>query len=130
MLWFHLDSVCKGTFALLVVVTACAAYAYFLNWRRPADDPEKKDYYFAAILLTPITFIPFLIIYISLLILAALFYGLALSLSILILVVFRKWFFLVWLHKGAKYIGDKSLEANTILLKLFLRPWTGEPEAI
>jgi hypothetical protein len=130
MLWYHLESVCTATLALLAIVTACAVYAYFLNSRRSPDDPEKRAFLFAAILLTPITFIPFLIGYILLLFLRALFYGICLLLSILILVVFRKWFFLVWLHKAAKYVGDKLLEANTLLIRLFLWPWGDRPRAI
>jgi hypothetical protein len=59
-----------------------------------------------------------------------LFFGISLVLTVSLLFVFRKWFFLVWLHKAAKYIGDKLLEANTLLIRLFLWPWIREPEAI
>ena len=130
MLWYHLESVCTGTLALLAIVTACAIYAYCLNSGRSPEDPEKRPFLIVAILLTPITFIPFLIGYILLLFLRALFYGICLLLSILVLVVFRKWFFLIWLHKAAKSVGDKLLEANTLLIRLFLWPWADRPRAI
>lgn len=106
---------------------ACAAYAYFINARRLSTDPEKKDFLLAAVFLAPFTFIPFLVFLILLTILRSLAFGIRLLLAILILVVFRKWFFLVWMHQIATYVGDKLLEANTKLIRLFLRPWITEP---
>jgi hypothetical protein len=130
MLLYHIDWLCKGILGLMLFAWVCAAYAYFINARRLSDDLEKKDFLLAAVFLAPITFIPFLACFVLLLIARAIVYGASLFVSILLLIVFRKWFFLVWLHKALTYVGDKLLEANTFLIRLFLRPWSNEPEAI
>ncbi|HET6824016.1 MAG TPA: hypothetical protein VFH34_15300 [Anaerolineales bacterium] len=41
------------------------------------------------------------------------------------LIFVRKPFILEWLKKLAVTIGDKLLEANTLLIRLFLGPRTG-----
>ncbi len=114
----------------MLLAWVCAGYTYFVNSRRLPDDPKKKDYYLGAVFLTPITLIPFLIGFILLFIVRALFYGVFLLLFIFALIVIRNAFLLKWLHKTATYIGDKLLETNTLLIKIFLRPWANEPETI
>jgi hypothetical protein len=127
MLWDHIDSVCKGTLLFILLVWGCAAYAYLINSRRSANDPDKKEFYLAAVFLTPITVVPFLVGYIVLFIVRALFYGIFLVVFIFALIVIRNAFLLEWLHKKAASIGNKLLAANTLLIKLFLRPWASEP---
>ena len=127
MLWDHIDSVCKGTLFFILLIWGCAAYAYLVNSRRAGDDPEKKDFYLAAVFLTPITFIPFLVGYILIFIVRALFYSIFLVVFIFALIVIRNAFLLEWLHKKATSIGNKLLAANTLLIKLFLRPWASKP---
>jgi hypothetical protein len=127
MLWIHIDSVCKGTFLFTLLAWVCAAYAYLVNSRRSVDDPDKKEFYLAAVFLTPITLIPFLFGYILLFIARALFYGIFLVVFIFALIVIRNAFLLEWLQKKATSIGNKLLAANTLLLKLFLRPWASKP---
>ena len=133
MLWYHLDWVCNGILGLMLFALICAAYAYFVNIRRSDLGPEKKDFLLAAVFLAPFTFIPFLVLYILLLlarILLYVIYGLGLVFAVLIFVIFHRWFFYAWLHRILKYVGDKLLEANTLLIRLFLRPWTTASEAI
>jgi hypothetical protein len=130
MLWYHLDWMLNCILGLMLFAWVCAVYAYFINARRLSTDPEKKAFLLAAVFLAPFTFIPFVVCFIFLLTARALLYGILMLLYILVLVTFRKWFFLVWLHKAVKYIGDKLLEANTLLIRLFLKPWSTEPEAI
>ena len=108
----------------------CAVYAYVVNVRRLPDDPEKKDFYLAAVFLAPITSIPLLVGVILLSIVRAVWYGVVLLIFILALILRRNAFLLEWLHKKITYIGDKLLEANTFLIKLLLRPWVGEPRKI
>ena len=39
----------------MLVVTACAGYAYYVNSKRPDDDPKKRNYHPVAVILAPIT---------------------------------------------------------------------------
>ena len=124
MLWYHLDTVCKGTLALLVIVTACTIYAHSVNSRRPDDDPRKKKYHLLAILLAPITF-PLLVVFsVSIFILRVGTYVVFMVIFIFALILIRKPFILEPLKKAATFIGDGLLEANTLLIRLFLRAWT------
>lgn len=130
MLWSHLDLICNGTVVLMLLAMASASYAYFINSRRPAGDEKKEQFIFIAIFLLPITFIPLLIgvvLLVLLFILRALLYGVFLIIYIAALVGLRKWFFLVWLHKAALYIGDRIMAANTFIIRVFFRPWVTEP---
>lgn len=130
MLLYHLDSLCKGIFVLMLFAMACSGHAYLVNSRRPADDPKKKDFHPGAILLAPITFLPFLFAFIILFILKALFYGIFIIFFTVALLIIRKPFIFILLDKMATYVGSKLLEANTLLIKLFLRPWADDPQPI
>lgn len=117
--WFH----CFITVILLTVT--CTALAYFVNSKRPDDDPKKKNYHPLAILLAPIT-VPFLVIFsVIFFILRVATYGVFMVLFTFALVFIRKPFFLEWLKKSAVKIGDLLLEANTLLIRLFLGPRAG-----
>jgi len=107
---------------------ACAGYAYLVNARYPADDPQKRDYHPAAILLAPFTLPIFVILSMLIFMAKALFYGLLLTLFIVALIFFREPFVFKWLHKVAVYIGNKLLTANTMIIKVFLQPWVNQPE--
>lgn len=126
MLWYHLDTVCKGTLALLVVVMACAMYAYSVNSRRSDNDPKKKNYHPLAIFLAPITFPLLVVVFVSIFILRVVTYGVFMVIFIFALILIRKPFILEQLKKTATCIGDRLLEANTFLVRLFLRPWVGD----
>ena len=124
------NNLCNGILIFLFLTTACAGYAYYVNARRPADDPQKRNYPPIAILFAPVT-VPILLLFaISIFILRVLVYGLFLILFVIALVLIRKPFLLSILHKTAMYIGNKLLQANTILIKLLLRPWTNKPGTI
>jgi hypothetical protein len=121
---------CKGVLWIMLIVFICSVYAYYVNARRKADDPQKKDFYPGAILLAPITWPAFLFAYVFLFILKALLYGVFLILFTIALVAVRKPFIFILLDKMATYVGSKLLEANTLLIKLFLRPWADDPQPI
>jgi hypothetical protein len=106
----------------MVAVMACAMYAYYVNSRRPDGDPKKKNYHPLAFVFAPITFPIFAVLFVSFFILRALSYGVFMVVFILALIFIRKPFILVWLQKIATGIGDRLLEANTLLVKFFLRP--------
>ena len=114
----------------MLAAMACAGYAYHVNSKRSEDDPKKQKYQPTAIFLAPFTF-PLLVFGgISIFILRALTYGVFLILFTLALIAFRQPFILTWLRKTANTIGDTLLNANTLLIKLFLRPWANEPGKI
>ena len=114
----------------MLVIIACAGYAYYANSKRADNDPKKRKYHPTAIFLAPFTF-PLLILGgISIFILRALTYGVFLILFTIALIAFRKPFILTWLRKTATTIGEVLLEANTFLMRLFLGPWADEPNTI
>lgn|SRR5574341_1040902 len=130
MLLYHLDSICKGVLWLMLLIFACAGYAYRVNARRPADDPKKKIFHPGAIFLAPVTWPVFFFGSISIFMIKALAYGIFLILFTIALVAIRKPFLLIWLHKIATYIGDKLLEANTFLIKMAFGSWEENPQSI
>ena len=130
MLFYYSEYCCKGTLLLMFVVIVCAGYAYYVNFKRLGDDPKKRNFHPIAIFLAPVTF-PLLIFGgISLFLLRALTYGIFLILFTIALITFRKPFLLDWLRNTAARIGNALLEANTMLIKIFLRPWADESGTI
>jgi len=99
---------------------ACAGYAYRVNAKRSTDDPKKKIFHPAAIFLAPFTFPVFILAWITLFVIRALFYGIFLVIFTVGLVVIRKPFLLIWLDKVATKVGNILLEANMLLVRLFL----------
>ena len=117
-----------GIFLYILLTMGCAGYAYLVNARYPADDPKRRDYHPAAILLAPFTLPIFVILSMLIFMMKALLYGLLLALFILALIFIREPLIFKWLHKVAVYIGNKLLAANTTMIKLFLKPWVDQPE--
>jgi hypothetical protein len=107
------------------LVTVCALYSYYVDSKRTNDDPKKKNYHPLAILFAPITFPLLAVLYVSLFVLRVVVYGVFMVLYILALIIIRKPFILEWLKKNALIIGDMLMEANTALVRIFLRPWAG-----
>lgn len=125
MLWSDVNRCCNGILVLMSIVTACAMYAYYVDSKRPDDDPKKKNYHPLAILLAPITLPLFIVFYTSIFILRVITYGVFMVLFIAAMLFIRKPFILEWLKKNAAIIGDLLMEANTFLIRLFLKPWAG-----
>lgn len=108
----------------LLTVT-CSSFAYFVNSRRLDADPKKKNYHPFAIIFAPIT-LPLLIISsVIFFILRMVTYGVFMVIFTFALIFIRKPFILEWVRKLAVTIGDKLLEANTLLIRLFLGPRAG-----
>lgn len=128
MLFQNMRCLYGGFFLYIFLTMGCAGYAYLVNARYPADDPRKRDYYPAAILWAPFTLPIFIVLSISIFIMKALLYSLLLILFTLALIFVRELFIFKWLQRAAVYIGNKLLDANTILIKLFLKPWVDQPE--
>jgi hypothetical protein len=127
MLIYYLDELCKGILLLMAAVMVCAAYAYYVNSRRAAGDPNKKNYHPLAIVLAPITLPIFLILSISFLLLRIVTYGVFMVVLTSALIFIRKPFILTAIQKIAAAIGDRLMAAHTMLIRLLLKPWADEP---
>ena len=131
MLLYHINYVeylCSGMLIVSLLLGVCVVYAYSVNAQRSEDDLEKKDYRPGAIIFTFLTWPLFLVAFISLFLIRALSYGLFFILfTILLIIIPREASEPTWLEKAAASVGEALLEANTMLIKLFLRPWAIEP---
>ena len=114
----------------MLIAFVCAGFAYRVDSQRAEGDPKKRHYSPTAILLAPFTFPIFFFGGISIFLLRVLTYGVFLILFAIALIAFRKPFLLAWLQNTATKIGNALLEANTLLIKIFLRTWAGESETI
>lgn len=130
MLLYHLNWVCNGILLLMVLAIGCAIYAYYVNSRRPKDDPKKRNYHPLAIILAPITLPIFVVLYLSFFIVRVVTYGVFLALSILALILLPKSSAPTWFDEMATGIGQRLLEINTFLVRFFLKPGTDESEKI
>lgn len=130
MLWQNLEFSFNCCIVVNLVITLCAFLAYYVNSRRPDDDPKKRDYHPLAILFAPITLPLVVILGVSFYILRVATYGVFLVLYILALIFFRKPFLLEWLKGTALKIGDLLMEVNSALVRIFLTPLAGSREAV
>ena len=130
MLWQNLEFSFNCCIVVNLVITLCAFLAYYVNSRRPDDDPKKRDYHPLAILFAPITLPLVVILGVSFYILRVATYGVFLVLYILALIFFRKPFILEWLKRTALKIGDLLMEVNSALVRIFLTPLAGSREAV
>ena len=134
MLFYHIyyvEYLCIGMLIVSILLAACAGYAYSVNSQRSEDDPQKKNYQLGALIFTFFTWPLFLIAFISLFLIRAVSYGFFLILFTIFLIISpRETSEPTWLEKTAARIGERLLEVNTLLIKLFLRPWAEEPETI
>ena len=130
MLFSYAKDLCRGALLFMLFAMACAGYAYYINARRAADDPKKRNYHPVAIVFAPITLPVFVIFAILIFIMRVLLYGVFLVLFAAALIVVRKPVLLAGLAKIATFVGNKLLDANTTLIKLFMRAWAEQPENI
>jgi hypothetical protein len=126
---------CKSILWITLVICLFVIFAYFVNAQRKDDDPQKRNYHISAMLLAPFTWPLFLIGFISLFLVRALFYCFFLilfisSLIISLVIIPQETSEPSGLEKMAARIGEALLKANMSLIKLFLRPWADEPETI
>lgn len=131
MLFYHIyyvEYLCIGMLIVSLLLGVCVVYAYSVNSQRTEDDVEKKHYELGAIIFSFLTWPLFLIAFISLFLIRALSYGFFLILFTIFLIIMpRETSEPTWLEKTAAKLGETLLEANTMLIKLFLRPWANEP---
>ena len=108
----------KVLLALMSFVGACAGYAYLVNMRRAQDDPLKRDFHLGTVILAPFTWPLFLFSFITLFIIRVIVYTVLLVLFTAAFIAIRKPFLFIWLDKIATKIGNKLLEANTLLIRI------------
>ena len=123
MLFLHPDLSLKCLIGIYLFITLCAFIAHYVDSRRSEDDPKKKNYHPLAIVFAPVTFPIFLVLFIFLFLFRVLVYGVFTILFILMLILVRKPFILEAMQKIAIRIGDRLMEANTMLVRFFLNPW-------
>jgi hypothetical protein len=121
MLYYHLDVVLKCFLAFWVFVTAIAYSAYKVNSHRTAENPKKRDFQPAAIVLAPIVFLIVVPLAISLFVFLAVLYGVFLIFFALLLVAFRRPFIFIWWNKFASWVGEPLLRTGTYLILLPFR---------
>ena len=122
MLLLHLPYFCGSLFLITFVVWMSSMYAYRVNARRAADDPNKRNYHPAAIwfsLLLPL----YLVIAIGSFIVTSLSYGLFLIVFAILLIAIRKPFLIEWVKRIMNKIGDKALESGSRIIRLFTKDW-------
>lgn len=127
MLLYRVDRLCNGILVLMALALIWAVFAYYVNSRRPDDDPKKKKYHPLAVVLAPFTLPIVIVLSISFFILRVLTYGVFLIVFILTLIFLPRPFAEDFYKRGTG-LGDKLLEINTLLIRFFLKPWANEPE--
>ncbi len=110
---------CYGILPIVVFTIACAGYAHHVDARRADDDPEKKNYPLLAIAFAPITIPLFAIISIITFLLTAVIFGIAPILFVAALILVREPIIFRWLGKKVLPFGNKLLELNTALIRLW-----------
>lgn len=120
---------CKSLLWITLIICLCVIYAWIVDSQREEDDPEKRNYQIGAMVLTLFTWPVLLIFFISIFLLRVFFYGFFLAVFTIALIFLpRGSYQLSWLEKTAARVGELLLRANTLLIKIFLRPWSEEPE--
>ena len=129
MIWTNANCL-YGVLLISSAFTACAMYAYYKNTKRLANDPKKREFHRAAIFLVPFTwplflvaFLLLLVLRVTLFVLKAVAFGIFLVLFPFVLFGLRVLVILTWVDKILTSIGNQLMEANTFLIRLFLRPW-------
>ncbi|MBK9926047.1 MAG: hypothetical protein IPP66_12245 [Anaerolineales bacterium] len=111
---------CLEGYALIsLLFWAFSGFAYYVNSKQATGDPAKRDFHPAAIFMAP--FWPMYLLFAAFL---AMLSVIALAVFLVAftaaLVLIRKPFILVWLKKIALKIGNKLLQINTFLIRLFI----------
>jgi hypothetical protein len=111
----------------LLTIWGVTGFSYLANAKRKTDDPLKRDFHPLAILIAPFTLPLFAVGLIVLMIVKAFLYGAILIILTVLLIFYRKPTSPTWLEELITKIGNALLEANTLLIRLFLRPLAGRP---
>lgn len=123
MLFNYSNYLCIGILLITLIFYVCAGYAYRVNARRAADDPNKKEFPFAAVLLAPIAWPVLLFGVVFIFLIKALFYSIFLVMFAIALLVIRRPLLIIWLKKSATWIGERLLGANILLMKMAFGDW-------
>lgn len=127
MLWRYVGYCCPGLILLSLIFWALAVYSFRVNAKRAPNDPKKKDFQPAAIFLVPLTWPLLFLVWLSLLLIKALVYGVFLVLFTIALFAYQDSGMPDWLTEKLTWIGNKLLEANTFLMKVAFGDWKTQP---
>lgn len=120
MLWYYREFLCWCVPSLTALCFLSGWVAYRANLRREKNDPDKKEFEFSALWLTPLTW-PFLLpLAIVITVLRAVVSILLISLFALGVLAIRKPFIISWLEKIALKIGNKLILVNSVLIRALL----------
>jgi small neutral amino acid transporter SnatA (MarC family) len=128
MLLQNIQCLAWGGLLFILLTMGCARYAYQVNARRADNDPQKRDFHPLAILFAPITLPLYAIVGIATFLLTALLFGIALILFAAMLIFVREPIIFRWFGKKALSFGNRLLELNTALVRLFWNPRVTQPE--
>lgn len=120
MLWYYVKEICYSSIFVMVLCFLSAGYAYLVNARRTAGDPDKKEFEFNAVWLAPLTWPLLLPLAIVVTVLRAVVGIVLVSLFALGVLAIRKPFIISWLEKITLKIGNKLLHANSVLIRAIL----------
>jgi hypothetical protein len=127
---YYFKYICIGALLVSLAVSVFTMYAYSVNSQRTPDDPEKRAYRPSALVFVFFTWPILLPVLLSLFLLRVLFYGTFVIIFITILLLIpREASEPTLLERKMARIGEALLDANTVLIKLMLRPWAEEPGA-
>ena len=117
----NFQTCCLGYLVISILLWLFSGYAYLVNARRAASDPEWRDYNPLAVFLAPVTW-PFLIFGgFIVTIIKAVFFGIFLVLFSIVVALFRKPFLWRLIEPLISGIGRRVLKGNTFLIRLFER---------
>jgi hypothetical protein len=128
MLLAYWKMCCGGYVLLSIILWGFARHAHRVNAKRAAGDPERKEFHPAAVHFAPFIWFPLLIVYVFVFVIRGLLYGIFLVIFTVALVVIRKPFILIWLDRIARKVGNKLLEADTLLANLLFPQWKTQAE--
>ena len=125
---YYFKYICIGALLVSLLVSVYTIYAYSINSQRTAEDPEKRNYRPTTLVIVFFTWPILLPALLSLFLLRVLFYGIFVIIFItILLLVPRERSEPTLLERKMARIGEALLDANTVLIRLMLRPWADEP---
>ena len=125
---YYFKYICIGALLVSLLVSVFTMYAYSINSQRTAEDPEKRNYRPTTLVIVFFTWPILLPALLSLFLLRVLFYGIFVIIFItILLLVPRERSEPTLLERKMARIGEALLDANTVLIRLMLRPWADEP---
>jgi len=110
-----------GYLLISLIVWISTGYAYFVSQGYGPDDPARGNFDLGGVLLSGFTWPIFLLSGLVMSIIRALLFGVFIVLFSVVLTIGQIAFLIPWLEDVAGPFGEKLLEANSIVSRLFSR---------